>query len=174
VPGFYKPSLWDVENQSLKALGFSRRGWLPAAAGVDGRPGAGFAASMAISGYFMMGYLITLPVLVAEWIGILGLRHGGKSGAWCSMAAGVALSTLGVITSFASTFLLRGGWGNQEFLMMIAFMAIPALGSLLFAIGFAMHGLKASRAASRMQELEQLTTAMSEEINQLRRGGPAT
>jgi hypothetical protein len=34
-----------------------------------------------------------------------------------------------------------------------------------------MHGLKASRSASRMQELEQLTAAMSEEINQLREAG---
>jgi MFS family permease len=123
---------------------------------------------MAVSGYFMMGFLVTLPVLVAEWVGILGLRHAGKNGAWWSMAAGVALSTLGVATSLASTFFLRGGWGNSEFVMLIAIMAIPALGSLLFAIGFAMHGLRASRAAGRMQELEQLTTAMSEEINQLR------
>lgn len=56
-------------------------------------------------------------------------------------------------------------------MMLIAFSAIPALGSLLFAIGFAIHGLKATRAASRLQELEQLTAAMSEEINQLRQSG---
>ena len=42
----------------------------------------------------------------------------------------------------------------------------------VIAFGFAMHGLKASRSASRMQELEQLTAAMSEEINQLRASSP--
>ena len=120
---------------------------------------------------FVLGFLVTLPVLVAQWIGILGLRHGGKGGAWWSMAAGVALSTLGAVTSIASMFLLSGGWGSGEMLALIAFSAIPALGSLLFAIGFAMHGLRATRAASRLQELEQLTAAMSEEINQLRQSG---
>jgi hypothetical protein len=34
-----------------------------------------------------------------------------------------------------------------------------------------MHGLKASRSASRMQELEQLTAAMSEEFRQRRQAG---
>jgi ATP:corrinoid adenosyltransferase len=123
---------------------------------------------MAFSGMFMLGFLVTLPVLVAEWIGILGLRHGGKGGAWWSMAVGVALNTVGAVTSVASMFFLRGGWVGGEMLMLIAFSAVPALGSLLFAIGFAMHGLKASRSASRMQELEQLAAAMSEEISQLR------
>ena len=126
---------------------------------------------MAISGFFMLGTLVTLPVLVAQWVGILGLRHVGRSGAWWSMAAGVALSTLGFVTYFAGAFFFsRGSGGGTDYLVLIA-SAIPALGSLLFAIGFAMHGLKASRSASRMQELEQLTAAMSEEINQLREAG---
>jgi hypothetical protein len=34
-----------------------------------------------------------------------------------------------------------------------------------------MHGLKASRSASRLQELEQLAAAMSEEIHRLRAAG---
>lgn len=119
----------------------------------------------------MLGTLVTLPVLVAQWVGILGLRHVGRSGAWWSMAAGVALSTLGFVTYFAGAFFFsRGSGGGTEYLVLIA-STIPALGSLLFAIGFAMHGLKASRSASRMQELEQLTAAMSEEINQLREAG---
>jgi hypothetical protein len=126
---------------------------------------------MAVSGLFMLGTLVTLPVLVAQWVGILGLRHGGRSGAWWSMAAGVVLSTLGFVTYFAGAFFFSGGnGGGTEYLVLIA-STIPALGSLLFAIGFAMHGLKASRSASRMQELEQLTAAMSEEINQLREAG---
>ena len=122
--------------------------------------------------FFMLGVIVSLAILVAQWVGILGLRHVGRSGAWWSMAVGVAFSTLGLITSFALPFLFsRGiGGGSQNFAF-IASSAIPAFGSLLFAIGFAMHGLKASRSASRMQELEQLTAAMSEEINQLREAG---
>ena len=122
---------------------------------------------MALSGYFMLGTLVTLPVLVAQWVGILGLRHTEKSGAWWSMAVGVVLSTAGLVMNIASRFFLHVVFGSPDtFFVILA--SIPALGSLLFAIGFAMHGLKASRSASRMQELEQLTAAMSEEINQLR------
>ena len=116
----------------------------------------------------MLGFFVTVPVLVAQWIGIVGLDRAGRSGAWRSMAAGVILSTLGFVTSFAGAFLSGNG---SEYLVLIVIAAIPSLGSLLFAIGFAMHGLKAARSASRMQELEQLTAAMSEEINQLRGAG---
>lgn len=116
----------------------------------------------------MLGFFVTLPVLVAQWIGIVGLDRAGRSGAWWSMAAGVILSTLGFVTSFAGAFLSGNG---SEYLVLIVIAAIPSLGSLLFAIGFAMHGLKAARSASRMQELEQLAAAMSEEINQLRGAG---
>lgn len=122
---------------------------------------------MALSAYFILGSLVTLPVLVAQWVGILGLRHIGKSGAWWSMAVGVVLSTAGLVINIASRFFLHAVFGGADTLFMVL-ASIPALGSLLFAIGFAMHGLKASRSASRMQELEQLTAAMSEEINQLR------
>jgi hypothetical protein len=44
---------------------------------------------------------------------------------------------------------------------------------ILFSIGFAIHGFAAARIANRTEELEQLTAAMSEEINRLREGGPA-
>jgi hypothetical protein len=122
---------------------------------------------MALPAYFMLGSLVTLPVLVAQWVGILGLRHIEKSGAWWSMAVGVVLSTAGLVINIASRFFLHVVFGSSDSLFVIL-ASIPALGSLLFAIGFAMHGLKASRSASRMLELEQLTAAMSEEINQLR------
>lgn len=126
---------------------------------------------MAVSGFFMLGTLVTLPVLVAQWIGIHGLRHVGKNGAWWSMATGAVLSTCGFVISVASPWFLHLAYGDPQILI-LAIAAIPALGSLLFAIGFAMHGLKASRSASRMQELEQLTAAMSEEITQLRENPP--
>lgn len=124
---------------------------------------------MGISGLFMLSSLVTLPVLVAQWVGILGLRHAGRDGAWWTMAIGVALSTLGIVMYAGGMFLWStlGGRGGGS-AVMIAATSVPALGSLLFAIGFAMHGLRAARAAQRVQELEQLAAAMSEEINQLR------
>lgn len=125
----------------------------------------------------MLGYIVTLPMLIAQWVGIVGLRHAGRTGAWWSMAGGVACGTLGIVVSAAGMFLLSTdgtgvGGPRVSTLMMIAGSGLPALGSILFGIGFALHGLKAARVADRMQELEQLAAAMSEEINQLRRGGP--
>ncbi len=126
---------------------------------------------MAFSGLFMLSYLVTLPVLVAQWVGIMGLRHAGKSGAWWSMAAGVALGTLGTVLWVGAMIgFSTGGFRGTGSFMMISASALPALGSLLFGIGFAIHGLRASRSAQRVQELEQLAAAMSEEINQLRQG----
>jgi hypothetical protein len=140
-----------------------RRDWIP---------------PMAFSGLFMLGYIVTLPMLIAQWVGILGLRHAGKNGAWWSMAAGVASGTIGVVAAVAGLVLMTtyrgsGGGPNIGNVAMIAGSTLPALGNILFAIGFAMHGLQAARAANRMQELEQLAAAMSEEITQLRQGGPA-
>jgi hypothetical protein len=125
---------------------------------------------MAISGIFLLGAFVTLPALLAQWIGLVGLRHGGRSGAWWSMATGLALSTLGMASSFAYLLFLQGRWSGHSSLFMIGCTAIPAFGTLLFAIGFAIHGLRSARSASRMRELEQVAAAMSEEINQLRQG----
>lgn len=127
----------------------------------------------------MLGSFVTLPVLVAQWVGVVGLRHAGKTGAWWSMAAGVACGTLGIVVSFCGMFLIStftgggGGFGGGGNLILMAGATLPALGQVLFGIGFAIHGLRAARAASRMQELEQLTAAMSEEMSEMRRGGPA-
>jgi NAD-dependent DNA ligase len=73
-----------------------------------------------------------------------------------------------MIVSIAGLFLLSG---SHSSLILFCISAIPALGSLLFAMGFAIHGLRAARLANRVRELEQLTAAMSEEINQLRQLG---
>jgi hypothetical protein len=126
---------------------------------------------MAIYGLFLLGLLVSLPALVAHWIGILGLRHGGRNGPWWSMATGVVLTTLGMMTSLGSNFFIHGSPGAWTSLVLYFQSAATAFGSLLFAIGFAVHGLRAARAASRLRELEQLAAAMSEEIHQLRQGG---
>jgi len=115
--------------------------------------------------FLILSALVTLPVLVAQWVGIFGLSHTDKRGAWWSMAAGAGFSTLGVLTAVGSMFHLPS---SNSSLIVLGANAIPALGSLLFAIGFAIHGLRAARLANRAKELEQLTAAMSEEINRLK------
>lgn len=123
--------------------------------------------------YLMLGFIVTLPLLIAQWVGILGLRHAGKAGDWWTMAVGVGCSTVGVIASagglfFVNSFSSGSGGASFSSIMLIAGSGLPALGSILFGVGFALHGLRAARIANRVLELEQLTTAMSEEINQLR------
>lgn len=123
--------------------------------------------------YFMVGFIVTLPMLIAQWVGILGLRHAGRTGDWWTMAVGIGCSTVGVIASVGGMFFMNSfssGSGRPGFssIMLIAGSGLPALGSILFGIGFALHGLRAARIANRVQELEQLASAMSEEINQLR------
>lgn len=125
--------------------------------------------------FYMFGLILTLPLLIAQWVGILGLRHAGRSGDWWTMAVGIGCSTVGVIASVAGMFLMNiPGSGGPDFnnIVLIAARGLPALGSILFGIGFAVHGLRAARVANRVQELEQLASAMSEEINQLRGAGP--
>ena len=121
----------------------------------------------------MSGFLVLLPVLIAQWVGVVGLRRADKNGAWWTMTAGTACSTLGTIASLVIMPLMYSRLSGSSGVGLITTFAIASgglsmLGSLLFAIGFAIHGLRASRAASRMQDLELLTTAMSEEIDRLK------
>lgn len=121
--------------------------------------------------YLMLGFIVTLPLLIAQWVGILGLRHAGRTGDWWTMAVGVGCSTFGVIASVGLFFMnsfSSGSGASFSSIVLIAGSGLPALGSILFGIGFALHGLRAARIANRVQELEQLTSAMSDEINQLR------
>ena len=125
--------------------------------------------------YLMLGFIVTLPLLIAQWVGILGLRHAGRAGDWWTMAVGIGCSTFGVIASVGGLFFMdsfsSGSGPSFSSIMLIAGSGLPALGSILFGIGFALHGLRAARIANRVQDLEQLTSAMSEEITQLRGAG---
>jgi hypothetical protein len=49
---------------------------------------------------------------------------------------------------------------------------LNGLGSLLFAAGFAIHGMRASRISSRHSELEMLVRAQTEEIRRLSSQAP--
>ena len=46
--------------------------------------------------------------------------------------------------------------------------SLSGLGSLLFAIGFAIHGQQASKADQRITELETIAKVQGDELNRLR------
>ena len=120
---------------------------------------------------------LTLSILVAQWVGILGLGKGNRNGAWWCMLAGVSCTTLGsigsllfVVTMFAGGSFTSGSSGAISFGTFAAVIAgsLSSLGSLLFAIGFALHGLQAARTNQRISELEAIAAARGEELNRHR------
>lgn len=117
--------------------------------------------------------LFSLPILIGQWIGILGLSKTGRNVAWWFMMAGICCSTLGSISSgliigLALTNNSFLGLSSQHREIFIATSGLAVLGSLLFAIGFAIHGQRTSNIHQRVTELEVIATAQSEELNRLR------
>ena len=127
--------------------------------------------------------ILFVGLMSGFWAGIVGLWRARRGAAWWLMAVGIALLTIGPLlyglgmwTVFDS---LRSGGPSSSALsagptiiLMAASLLIP-VGLLLFSVGFAIHGFAAARTVNRAEELEQLTAAMSEEINRMREGGPA-
>jgi len=121
--------------------------------------------------------VLFLGVMSGLWAGLIGLRKSRRGTARSLMGIGIIFCTIGPIFLFAITWIsLVTGSGSSDFATtpffnMIGGLLIP-IGLILFSLGFALHGFAVARLASRAAELEQLTVAMSEEINRLREGGP--
>ena len=94
-----------------------------------------------------------------------GSRKRGD-GAWRLMAIGtfaafvlvLAASVMEIVGSYGSVHALASG---------LSFLLAPC-GIILFAGGFALHGLKTARQRERVAELEKLSAAMEEEIARLK------
>jgi hypothetical protein len=129
--------------------------------------------------------VLFLCLMSGIWAGLWGLWKARRGAAWWLMCIGTAFGTLGPILYSGGTWMLMnsfrdvgtsspsvalGGSMALPILLMAGGLMIPA-GMLLFTIGFAIHGLAASRVAARAEELETLAAAMTEEINRLRNGG---
>ena len=113
--------------------------------------------------------LIMLPVLIGQWIGILGLGKGTRDSAWWCMMVGICCSTLGTIgTTLFVGLMMTGGPMQYGGIAAIAARGLSGLGSLLFTIGFAIHGQQASKTGQRIAELEAIAAAQGEELNRLR------
>ncbi len=118
--------------------------------------------------------LFTLPILVGQWIGILGLGKSDRGPAWRLMLAGACLSTLGTIGSVLFVAVMMFGLSSTPGTLSSGVFSIlisggfSGLGSLLFAIGFAIHGQQASKTRQRVTELEAIAAAQGEELNRHR------
>ena len=119
--------------------------------------------------FMQMGVAFTLSVLIGQWIGLIGLAKGNRNDAWKCMVAGTILSTLGALSWFgrAGLDLVRNADGFTGYLA-IAATVLSALGSVLFAVGFAFMGSLAARSSQRVTELEAIAHAQGEELNRLR------
>jgi hypothetical protein len=136
----------------------------------------------------IVSLILFLGLMAGFWIGLAGLWHTRRGASWWLMAVGTAFNTIGPIAYAVGTWMLidslgRTGSGGLtasssfgfnawvSITMGIAGLLIPT-GVILFAIGFAIHGQRAARVQERAGELEQLTAAMSAEIDRLKAGGP--
>lgn len=117
------------------------------------------------------GFLFALPVLIAQWIGVIALAKSGRSGAWWCMAVGTSLTTVGSVLSLVFlALMMRGISGSGGGIQQLAIYGgvvggVSGLGSLVFVIGFAMHGVRSKKIEGRVEELESLITAQGEQLN---------
>jgi hypothetical protein len=114
---------------------------------------------------------LTIPVLVGQWVGILGLGKVQRDSAWWWMMCGIGSTTLGSLGSAVYMGLMISGtigfMGGGTYAM-VAAGGLSGLGSLLFTIGFALHGMHAARRFQRISELEAIAAAQGEELNRHR------
>lgn len=130
--------------------------------------------------------VLFLCLMSGIWAGLWGLWKARRGAAWWLMGVGSALGTIGPVLYSGGMWMLmdsfRGAGSSAPsasfgtsmafpILLAVGTLMIPA-GMILFSIGFAIHGLAAARVSARAEELETLATAMTEEINRLRNGGP--
>lgn len=114
-------------------------------------------------------FIFALPVLIAQWIGVVKLSKLGRPGEWWCMLTGTILASLSPILQILGIFLMGMSSGGSAMSIGVVFAvigAVTALGSLLFAIGFAIHATKQSSLRDRISELEMITLAQSTELQQ--------
>ena len=113
----------------------------------------------------------SLVVFVAQWTGVISLRRSSAKLPWTLMVVGLLTNTLTTVftqvVSMMGISLFRSGGVEWWWIL-------PSFGYVAFALGFALYGLQMARSSQRQAELEQLLSAMSEEMDQLRKGNSGT
>jgi hypothetical protein len=113
-----------------------------------------------------IGFLLVLPVLIAQWIGVIALGKSGRHPAWWCMMVGTVLTTISAVLSVLAMVIVVTGTGGYGFgVSFLIVSGLWGLGSLVFAVGFAMHGLRSNRVMHRVEELESLIAAQGEQLN---------
>lgn len=134
----------------------------------------------------MIGVVLWVPVLIALWVGLVGLAKAGRGAAWWTMVSGMGLLSLGLVAGIAGVFLVMqaiegmmgpgpGSAGSSPaevagYVTLAAALAIGT-GMLLFGIGFALHGFQARRVRERIAELEMVVAAQNDQLSRSD-GGP--
>lgn len=126
---------------------------------------------MIASGFGLMG-VFGFAILAGQIVGVIGLAKAGRTTEWWLMASGVACTLLGNVFSIAMMVGAISNLGGSSAFsgfnsVWLVVAGLNGLGSLLFAAGFAMHGMRALRISNRHSELEMLVKAQTEEIRRL-------
>jgi hypothetical protein len=136
----------------------------------------------------LISLIVFLALMSGFWIGLVGLWRTRRGASWWLMAVGIAFNTIGPVAYAAGMWMIVESMGARmssgaplassfgpstwiSLTMGIGGILMP-VGVILFAIGFAIHGLRAARTQERAGELEQLAAAMSAEIDRLKEGEP--
>ena len=128
---------------------------------------------MSVSFLGIFSAVPALIVIIAQWVGVMALR-GERTAAWRTMLVGTSIATIGPLISLVALVLIianRMGasiWPGLGYLGLFGMGAVGLLGNLIFAAGFAVHGLKRRAARERELQLEAITAAMAEELRVLR------
>lgn len=125
-------------------------------------------AMTVLSHFIVFLYLAAYVILAAEIVGLVSLAKAGRNAAWWTMVLGIFVQLISALIVTALVFGLTE-WGRHFYGFPTSYLlsGLPLLGSLLFAAGFAMHGMRASRASERLSELEILVRVQGEEIRRL-------
>jgi hypothetical protein len=110
------------------------------------------------SGLFI---LISVPILVAQWIGVVAIGKARRSGQWWCMLVGTILLSLGLV---AGPLISIVGAGSQIVYLIMGQGLVSSFGSLLFLVGFALHAMGFRRVCERVAELEMVIEAQNEQL----------
>jgi fumarate reductase subunit D len=116
--------------------------------------------------------LSIVPIMIGFWIGVVGMGKAKRDAAWWWMIAGIGLQTAMALFYLFLQFGMANFFGTvdwiNEFADGMGTWAMSNLGSLVFAIGFALMGWKAARRSDRITELELMNLAQATELERLR------
>lgn len=105
--------------------------------------------------------MMFIPIMVAQWIGVIVIGRGRRGGAWWCMLAGTVFFSFGMI---GGRLIVYFGTVLEVAHVLSGIGLLSSFGSLLFMVGFAMHALGFRKLHSRITELEMVIEAQNEQL----------